>query len=191
MKKSNDTPDIIFGEIYDKYRRDAVQVALNVLKDPHLAEDACQMAFIYIAQHLEQATNNPEKTHNYVVKVTHHFAIDVHRKRKHILTHEIPIIDDAIDDSEGQYGIHEREVSMDSFEDMLIGPDNLAEVMEAMEKLKGDDAVYVKEYFLDELTMKEIASIHGISDDNAKKKVYRAIEKLRRMLVKQEGGRNE
>ena len=191
MKKSNDTPDIIFGEIYDKYRQDAVQVALNVLKDPHLAEDACQMAFIYIAQHLEQATNNPKKTHNYVVKVTHHFAIDVHRKRKRIQTHEIPIIDNSVDDSGGQYGIHERELSMDSFEDALIGPDNLAEVMATMEKLKGDGAVYVKEYYLEELTMNEIGKRHGISEDNAKKKVYRAIEKLKRMLVKQEGGHNE
>ena len=191
MKKSNDTPDIIFGEIYDKYRQDAVQVALNVLKDPHLAEDVCQMAFIYIAQHLEQATNNPKKTHNYVVKVTHHFAIDVHRKRKRIQTHEIPIIDNSVDDSGGQYGIHERELSMDSFEDALIGPDNLAEVMATMEKLKGDGAVYVKEYYLEELTMNEIGKRHGISEDNAKKKVYRAIEKLKRMLVKQEGGHNE
>ena len=191
MKKSNDTPDIIFGEIYDKYRQDAVQVALNVLKDPHLAEDVCQMAFIYIAQHLEQATNNLDKTHNYVVKVTHHFAIDVHRKRKRIQTHEIPIINGAVDDSESQYGIHERELSMDSFEDALIGPDNLAEVMASMEKLKGDDAVYVKEYYLEELTMNEIGKRHGISEDNAKKKVYRAIEKLKRMLVKQEGGHNE
>lgn len=191
MKKSNDTPDIIFGEIYDKYRQDAVQVALNVLKDPHLAEDVCQMAFIYIAQHLEQATNNPDKTHNYVVKVTHHFAIDVHRKRKRIQTHEIPIIDNSVDDSGGQYGIHERELSMDSFEDALIGPDNLAEVMATMEKLKGDGAVYVKEYYLEELTMNEIGKRHGISEDNAKKKVYRAIEKLKRMLVKQEGGHNE
>ena len=30
MKKSNDTPDIIFAEIYDKCRLDAVYVALNI-----------------------------------------------------------------------------------------------------------------------------------------------------------------
>ena len=36
MSKSNDNPDIIFGEIYDKYCHSALEVALNVLNDEHL-----------------------------------------------------------------------------------------------------------------------------------------------------------
>ena len=46
-RQSDDTPDIIIDELYNKYIRLVAEIAFSVLKDPGYAEDAIQSAFSF------------------------------------------------------------------------------------------------------------------------------------------------
>ena len=175
MKKSNDNPDIIFDEIYNKYCRIAAEVAYSVLKDSELARDACQSAFSYIAKNIDKVGKNEEKTRNYVLKVVRHFTIDAYRKNRQIKSHEIPL-DEIEENDEG--------FSVESFENMLLKKYEVIELLETMDSLSEKHRKYIEEYFYEELTMKQIAEKHGISEDAAKKRVYRSIDSLRKIYLK-------
>ena len=189
MNKSNDNPDIIFGEIYDKYCRSALEVAFNVLNDLDLAQDACQLAFAYIAQHLSKATSRPDKTKNYVLKVTHHFAIDIYRKNQSIRLHEIPLIDNEENEDEGiKRSIKNTTIfSVESFENALLDKYDLIELWASLEKMDDKNLAYIQEYYFEDMTFEKIANKHGISKEAAKKRVYRSVAKLKKIFLRRMG----
>ena len=116
----NDKRKAFFDKIYEKYSRSAMEVAISVLNDIELAQDACQLAFSYIAQNIDKISHNPEKSKNYVLKVTRHFAIDEYRRNKYIRSHENLIIDSEEDD-EGNHSLQNTAFfSIESFEDMVL-----------------------------------------------------------------------
>lgn len=185
MKRSNDNPDIIFDEIYNKYRRTAVEIAYGVLKDAELALDVCQSAFSYIAQNLGKVGSNQEKTRNYVLKVIRHFAIDEYRKERYRRSHEIPLADiEENDDGSGLSNYKMTDLSGESFESILLKKYEVIDLLEAMEDLSEKYRQYIEEYFFEELSMKQIADKYGINEDTAKKRVYRSIDKLRKLFLK-------
>ncbi len=175
MKKSNDNPDIIFDELYDKYCRIAVEVAYSVLRDSELARDACQSAFSYLARNLDKVGKNEEKTRHYVLKVVRHFTIDAYRKNRQIKSHEIPL--DEIEENDDGF-------SVESFENTVLKKYEVRDQLEALDRLSEKHRKYIKEYFYEELTMKQIAEKHGISEDAAKKRVYRSIAVLRKVFLR-------
>ncbi len=185
MKRSNDNPDIIFDEIYNKYRRTAVEIAYGVLKDAELALDVCQSAFSYLAQNLGKVGSNQEKTRNYVLKVIRHFAIDEYRKERYRRSHEIPLTDiEENDDGSGLSNYKMTDLSGESFESILLKKYEVIDLLEAMEDLSEKYRQYIEEYFFEELSMKQIADKYGINEDTAKKRVYRSIDKLRKLFLK-------
>lgn len=185
MSKSNDNPDIIFGEIYDKYCHSALEVALNVLNDEHLAQDACQMAFAYIAQNIDKATKEPAKIDHYVLKITYHFAIDVYRKNQKIRIHEIPIVDNDCDEEDVRgYFYKGTAYTVESFENDLLKKYDLIELWNSLDKMDDKNLVYIQEFYFADMTIQDIANKHKISEAAAKKRVYRSLVKLRKIFFK-------
>lgn len=67
-----------------------MKVALNVLKDTFLAEDAVHEVFIKIAKNMEKIGEiDATATKRYLLTITKNATIDIYRKRNHQFQREI------------------------------------------------------------------------------------------------------
>ena len=84
--------------LYETYRYLMLKVAVDILHDYQLAEDAVQEAFVRVAKHMEQI-GQPEKTatKRYLITIAKHAAIDLYRKRNKLHSREI-YMDELPDD---------------------------------------------------------------------------------------------
>lgn len=70
-------------ELYRQYRSPMFRVALAVLRDEDLAEDAVQQAFLKIFQNFEKIEwADCNKTKSFIVILIRNTAIDLYRRRK-------------------------------------------------------------------------------------------------------------
>lgn len=188
MNKSENTPDSVFKKIYDRYSQLVMRIALSILRDKEHAEDAFQAAFITIAQNADKISDSPEKTENYIRKIAQSAAINIYRKNEKIWKNEIPLLDNEKDENDGERTVRrKKELSVESFEKDLFYKFDRKLLLKALEKLDRKYAVIIEEYYYEELTVPQIAEKHGISVDAAYKRLYRAVDKLKMIFLK-EGG---
>lgn len=70
-------------ELYRRYRSPMLRVALAVLRDEGLAEDAVQQSFLKIFQNFEKIDwEDCNKTRSFIVILVRNTAIDLYRRRK-------------------------------------------------------------------------------------------------------------
>jgi len=79
-----------FVILYENYRYLMLKVAVDILHDYQLAEDAMQEAFVRVAKHMENV-GQPEETatKRYLITITKHAAIDLYRRRNRLQSREI------------------------------------------------------------------------------------------------------
>lgn len=71
-----------FCILYEKYKYLLQKVAMDILHDSYLAEDAVQNAFIKIADNMEKVREiESRQTKSYIIAITKNAAIDIWRKR--------------------------------------------------------------------------------------------------------------
>ena len=69
--------------LYLQYRTPMYRVALSVLRDSGLAEDAVQQAFLKIFQNFEKLDlSDCNKTRSFIVILVRNTAIDLYRRRR-------------------------------------------------------------------------------------------------------------
>ena len=79
-----------FCILYEKYRYLLHKVAMEVLHDRYLAEDAVQSAFIKIADNIAKVGEiDSRQTKSYLIVIAKNAAIDISRKRKRQMKREI------------------------------------------------------------------------------------------------------
>lgn len=79
-----------FVILYETYRHLMMKVALNVLKDTFLAEDAVHESFIKIAKNMEKIGEiDATATKRYLLTITKNATIAIYRKRNHQFQREI------------------------------------------------------------------------------------------------------
>ena len=87
-----------FAILYETYRHLMMKVALNVLKDTFLAEDAVHEAFIKIAKNMEKIGEiDATATKRYLLTITKNATIAIYRKRNHQFQREIYVDDGILD----------------------------------------------------------------------------------------------
>lgn len=183
MSKSADTLNAYFDKLYKEYNRLVMQISLCVLGDFGLAEDAFQATFITLARNVEKIDDTPEKARGYVTKIARNCAIDIYRRNRKILEHEIPFLAEGEeDDTNGHYS-QSAELSAESFEDKLFEQWERIRLLEALDKLDKKHSAYIKDYYFDRLSFRQIAEKYEINLDAAKKRVYRSIEKLKDIFI--------
>jgi len=71
-----------FVVLYEKYRYLMLNTALDVLRDPYLAEDAVHNAFVSLARNIDKVDESEEvPTKLYLLACARNAAIDIYRKR--------------------------------------------------------------------------------------------------------------
>lgn len=156
-----------FEQLYLTYRDVMMSVAMNILKDQHLAEDAVHQAFLKVIPHLKKIGDlNSHQTKAYLVIIVRNLAIDSFNAQK-----KIGII--PLENMPNLNKSNEDIVSHVEYEEILA-------VMQALPTIHRD-VLYLM--YCEDMTVKEIAKSLGISVNAAKKRLERARGVLMQQLL--------
>lgn len=79
-----------FADLYEKYRYLMQKVAMDILHDRFLAEDAIHNAFINLVTHMEGIEETDSlRTKRYLITITKNAAVDLYRKRNKRIQREV------------------------------------------------------------------------------------------------------
>jgi len=158
----------LFTRLYEDNRSRMFSVALGVLRDEHLAEDAVNQAFLKLIQGLRRFEDfDSSQLRNYLVIVVKSTAIDIYNKRR-------KVVEVSFDESHEVDSKHK-----DASFHLQLEYDELLEVIEQLPEIYSE-ALYLS-YHLG-LTSSEIASSLNITVNAAKVRLTRARIQLRTML---------
>src|ERR671931_1257534 len=74
--------EVALGELYDRFGRVAYGLALRILRDPNLAEDALQEAFLTVWRTADRFLAERAKASTWVLTIVHRRAVDVVRREE-------------------------------------------------------------------------------------------------------------
>ena len=156
--------------LYTTYKTWMWYLANSVLRDPQLAEDAVQEAFIALMRHLHKIEDPFEaSTKSFLATIVKNKAIDILRKRQKT---EEPI--------EEIIGGTRTDVL-----DQLLEKQTVEELVAAIKKLKDHYRIVLEYKFLHNLEDKEIAELLGISPRLYRVRLFRARKQLAEILKKE------
>ncbi|MEH7885664.1 RNA polymerase sigma factor [Bacillus sp. JJ1609] len=164
---------LTINEIYDLYHRDVYHFALYFTNNKQEAEDITQETFIKIMKSIS-SLKDPEKLKTWILSIARNTAMDLHRKRKFVSLFPEWIFDNEKDSV--------------TPEEKLIRKGEWTELQNALLKLKQHYRTVVILRGLKELSIKETADILGCSETKVRVDYHRALEQLKKQVLKDEEG---
>ena len=153
---------------YQLYEQKMYQIAYGILRDPQLAEDAVQDAFLKLMRHniyFEDAESNDSK--RYMITVIKHAAIDIYHKKQRE-QEMIYLSDKTIEPESGNRSDHKI---------------NDTELKEFITHLPPRYQTVIQCLVLKNLSVRETARELNITEVNVRKRFERA-KKMLKTLVK-------
>lgn len=165
-----------FAVIYEKCRYLMQKVAMDILHDRFLAEDAVHNAFMNLAMHMEDI-GEPEslRTKRYLITIAKNAAIDIYRKKKVQMRREI----------------YMDELGEDALPMTYMETDLDNDVLDILKKLpvKYRDIFLLK--YSAHLENSEIARLCGIKEGTVRQRISRGKILIEEALKKLEGNNGE
>ena len=162
--------------LYREYRSPMLRIAMSMLHDQGLGEDAVQQAFLKIFQNFEKIQlQDCNKTKSFIVILIKNTAIDLYRKRGR---ERIVSFEDLSRPLQAEEALPEE---------AAIAGLEAAAVAACLAKMDAQQASLLVLRYYHGYRNKEIAEMLGMPQAQVALKLYRAKEKLRRCL---EGGEN-
>ena len=161
-----------FTLIYEHYYKLLIDISFGILHNGQDAEDAVQQAFTKLIPNLEKIDDVPcRKTLRYLVIMVKRVCFDFYNEQKKIL--HIPYED-------------LRESEMDIAENHLWEEMEFSELLERVKKLPDiyGDALYLM--YCEDFDPKDIADTMGITVKAAQKRIERARQQLKVLLMAEE-----
>lgn len=163
-----------FVILYEKYRYLMQKVAMDILHDRFLAEDAVQNAFMNLVPHINKIGDSDSvATKRYLITITKNTAIDIYRK-KHLQMQKELQVDELKEDAQISY------VETDVENTVLDVLKNLPVTYRDIFLLK----------YSANLENKEIARICGIREGTVRQRIVRGKQLIEKMLRELEDNRN-
>lgn len=158
-------------EIYEKYRNRMYIYACRILKDPYLAEDAVHDAFIAISKNVHRLDSTDSlKTASYVIKAAKNTALNMIKKKGT----EMPVL------------ISENDMLFDENNlDMICSEENYSYIVECIMALDEKYRDVLSLYYLNELTVGEIALTLSRKENTVKQQLARGRRKLITLIGKE------
>ena len=157
-----------FESLYLKYRKHMKHIALKILGDEQLADDAVHNAFIKIISNLHKFNEiDCQETRNLIVIIIRSVSIDMYRKRNREFENT-----DILD----------KELSVET-DFSIIEVDNILKEIDVLPDIYKDILLLKVEYGYKD---REIAKLLGIKVDTVSKRLERARKQLKKQL--NEGG---
>ncbi len=164
--------------LYNSYRYTMLGVALNILKDRQLAEDAVHEAFLRIIDNLGKINeDNCNKTRSFLAIVTRNVSLDIYNHRKNRLTNLY-----SLDDEEHTYMTYSVTTPLE----ILLEQEGINIILDAISQLNTNYSDVLMLRYYHGYTVEEISNILKISKDNVSVRISRAKGNLINVLGKEE-----
>lgn len=171
-----------FEEIYYKYRYLMRYVAVDILHDEQLAEDAVHDAFIKILQNISRFEDaQSTRTKNFAVIIVRNISLNILKKRRReVLSEDDTEMERQAKSGSAYYGIN----SGNSAQDEFFSCYGIARIADAIGELSPPlrDALYLLSF--EEMSPAEISSILDVSIDTVYKRIQRGRIQLMEILEK-------
>lgn len=154
--------------LVDKYKRQVYSFCYGMVKDEQIAEEIAQDAFLKALDRLP-SLKEPEKFYPWMMRLTYHLTIDFIRKKN--IKHE------SI-----ELAAHMKSTSNPYLD--MVDLDRQQLIQGVLTQLPLEDRSVVTLFYMDDLTVKEIEKITGLSQSNIKIKLFRSRETLRKQFQK-------
>jgi len=166
--------DVAFAELYDRYGRVAYGLALRVLRDETLAEDAVQEAFVAIWRGAAHFIPERGKASTWILTLVHRRAVDLVRRENRRRTE--PLEDAAVGDAEG------------SAEDLAWLRLERERVQAALRQLPDPQREAIELAYYGGYTQSELAERLGQPLGTVKSRTFAGLSRLHELLDSPKGG---
>ncbi len=156
-----------FAVLYDKYYEQIFRFIYQRLDDKEQAFDVTQQVFVKALEKLPKYEYKGVPFSSWLYRIASNEVINLFRAEK--AKHTVNI------DSVNIYGIVEeiQETKIDEYHDKIVG---------IISELPEDELQLIEMRFFEKRSFKEIAEILQITENNAKVKTYRVIDKLKKTI---------
>lgn len=162
---------VAFRSLVIRYQDKMYSVCLSILKNRAEAQEAAQDTFIKMHRALKDYKADA-KFSSWLYKIAYRTSLDYIRKRKN--TSDL----DHVNQSE----LKASENRAESFENR-----ELSKLLDQLiQELPDDEAGLIKMFYLEEMSIKELEEITGLSKSNVKVKLFRARKRLSEMIQEQQ-----
>jgi RNA polymerase sigma-70 factor, ECF subfamily len=166
-----------FEQLYLNNRQTMLWVAMGILGDQNLAEDAVHEAFLRILSQMEKfSLENCNKTRSYFVLIVRNIAIDLFRKRKQLAEYDLEDFDDFLLDTQPNP------------EEAWLEKEGSQKIFANLGKLRQSYADVLSLHISLELSSQEIAELLGITPESARVRLLRGRRKLAKYLEDDQNG---
>ncbi len=157
-----------FKPIYDKYFGQIMQYIYNRIDDKSMAADIAQQVFLKALNNLSKYESRGLPFGSWLYRIASNELNMVFRKNAKLMT---------INLSDGIVATLREEMA----DENLL--DKLSQLKKIIKKLRESDYRLIELRFFEERPFKEIGEILEITENNAKVKTYRALDKLKVLLT--------
>lgn len=163
-----------FGQLVTRYQEYVFTICMRVLRDREAAEEAAQDAFLKVHQRLDQFQGD-SRFSSWLYTIAYRTALDQARLKKR-----------PVQATDFQEAHPARKVADTKQADTPVEQMDLRGALETgIRQLKAEEGAVITLFYLQEQSIKEIASITDLSISNVKTKLHRGREALRKILREQ------
>jgi len=163
IQKSLNGDQIALGKLIEMYQNQMYSVCLSILKKPDEAQEAAQDTFIKMHKSLHTFKEG-SKFSSWLYKIAYRTSLDYLRKRKK-----------TVDIEEVSFSL---ETGSSNQDDVMIQSELSNQLLRAISFLKAEEAGIIRMFYLEEMSIKELAESTGNSISNVKVKLFRGRKKL-------------
>jgi RNA polymerase sigma-70 factor (ECF subfamily) len=156
------------GELYDRYGRVAYGLALRILRDPALAEDAVQEAFLAVWRSAGSFLADRAKASTWILTLVHRRAVDLVRREERRRA-------DPLDDLEPPTGEATDEEAWLRAQRQVV--------QEALRKLPPEQREAIELAYYGGFTQSELAEKLGVPLGTIKSRMFAGLRRLRELLA--------
>lgn len=159
-----------YAFLVEKYKHMVFTLTIRIVKNREEAEEVSQDVFVKAYKNLKNFKGD-SKFSTWIYKIAYYASLDVLKRNKRQIS------------SENIDTIKERDMgnSDDSLK-FLYEKERKQIINDALLRLNEDERVIVTLYYFEELPIKEISKVVGLSEDNIKIKLFRSRKKLTELL---------
>ena len=156
------------GELYDRYGRVAYGLALRIVRDPSLAEDAVQEGFLAVWRSAGAFLAEQGKPSTWILTLVHRRAVDLVRREERRRA-------DPLDDTEQPTGEATDEEAWLRAQRQVV--------QEALRKLPPDQREAIELAYYGGFTQSELAEKLGLPLGTIKSRMFTGLKRLRELLA--------
>lgn len=168
----------VFRDIVNEYKDRAFALAFRILKNRQEAEDALQEAFLRLYNSImNKSYRNESKLSTYFYSIVYNTSVEFYRK---IYSKNFSVI--SIDIMEAKYT--EGDELLRNYESDIHTQEIDGIIKNYINNIPQQYSVILTMFYINEMTLKEIADMLGIPIGTVKNRIFRAKEKLKELLLK-------